>query len=99
MIIEKILMQASKVNDYVRFAHRRLRLTELLTKGRQKFDASLSLPSGKTLESEDGILRYEYCPSREYTAKRLRETKKILSDFMQMYPIYGHLALWTFFHP
>jgi hypothetical protein len=83
-------MQASKVNDYV-------------TKGRRRLDASLSLPSGKVFasltdafglrfESEDGFLRYEYCPSREYTAKRLRETKEILSDFMQMYPIYGHLS-------
>ncbi len=107
MIIEKISMQASKVNDYV-------------TKGRQKLDASLSLPSGKVFaslsdafglrfESEDGFLRYEYCPSREYTAKRLRETKEILSDFIQMYPIYGHLsqignakivgALWSCFGP
>jgi len=109
MIIEEISMQASKVNDYVRFAHRRLRLTELLTKGRQKLDASFSLLSGKALESEDGILRYEYCPSREYAAKRLRETKEILSDFIQMYPIYGHLsqignakivgALWSCFGP
>ena len=112
MIIEKISMQASKVNDYV-------------TKGRQKLDASLSLPSGKVFasliasflatafglrfESEDGFLRYEYRPSREYTAKRLRETKEILSDFIQMYPIYGHLsqignativgALWSCFGP
>jgi len=37
MIIEKILMQASKVNDYV-------------TKGRRQLDASLSLPSGKAIE-------------------------------------------------
>ena len=61
------------------------------------------------LESENGLLRYEYCPSREYTAKRLRETKEILSDFIQMYPIYGHLsqignativgALWSCFGP
>ena len=112
MIIEKISMQASKVNDYV-------------TKGRQKLDASLSLPSGKVFasliasflatafglrfESEDGFLRYEYRPSREYTAKRLRETKEILSNFIQMYPIYGHLsqignakivgALWSCFGP
>ncbi len=96
MIIEKISMQTSKVNDYI-------------TKGCLLLDGLLPLPLGKALGSEDGLLQYEYCPSREYAAKRLRETKEILSDFMQMYPIYAHLsqtgnskivgALWDCFGP
>jgi len=61
------------------------------------------------LESEDGILRYEYNPSREYAAKRLRETKEISLDLPQMLPIYAALsrignakivgALWNCFGP
>lgn len=61
------------------------------------------------LESEDGLLCYKYCPSREYAGKRLRETKEILSGYFQMYPIYSELykignativgALWSCFGP
>ena len=61
------------------------------------------------LESEDGILRYEYCPSREYVLKRLKETKEISSTYFQMRSIYAELnrigkakivgALWNCFGP
>lgn len=61
------------------------------------------------LESEDGILRYEYEPSREYAAKRLRETKEISIGFIQKITAFRAIsaignskivgALWSCFGP